>query len=62
MTTKSQRMSYVIAATGRCSFTKHHAPAPFVEGWLLHSPPAQQHNDHITKLKMFPVATLLDFF
>jgi hypothetical protein len=28
-----------------------------VAGWLLHSPSAQQHNDHITKLKTFPVFT-----
>ncbi len=25
--------------------------APIEEGWMLHSPPAQQHTDHITKLK-----------
>jgi hypothetical protein len=33
-----------------------------VDGWLLHSPPTQQHTDHLTKLKTFPVSTLLDLF
>ena len=33
-----------------------------VAGWLLHSPPAQQHNDHITKLKTFPVSTSWTYF
>jgi hypothetical protein len=33
-----------------------------VDGWLLHSPPTQQHTNHITKLKTFPVSTLLDLF
>ena len=28
-----------------------------VDGWLLHSPPTQQHTDHITKPKTFPVST-----
>jgi hypothetical protein len=28
-----------------------------VDGWLLHSPPTQQHTDHITKPKTFPVPT-----
>jgi hypothetical protein len=28
--------------------------------WLLRFPPAQQHTDHIIKLEMFPVSTLLD--
>ena len=33
-----------------------------VEGWLLHSPPTQQHTGHITKLKMFPVSTFWTYF
>jgi hypothetical protein len=33
-----------------------------VDGWLLHSPPTQQHTDHITKPKTFPVSTLLTYF
>jgi hypothetical protein len=36
--------------------------AALVEGWLLHSPPAQQHTDHITKLKTFPVSTSWTYF
>jgi len=35
------------------------APA---EGWLLPSPPAQQHTNHITKLKTFPVSTSWTYF
>jgi hypothetical protein len=30
--------------------------------WWLRLPPAQQHTDHINKLKMFPVSTLMDLF
>jgi hypothetical protein len=33
-----------------------------VDGWLLHSPPTQQHTNHTTKPKTFPVSTLLDLF
>jgi hypothetical protein len=33
-----------------------------VDGWLLHSPPTQQHTSHINKLKTVPVSTLLDLF
>ncbi len=33
-----------------------------VAGWLLRSLPAQQHNDHITKLKTFPVSTSWTYF
>ncbi len=33
-----------------------------IDGWLLHSPPTQQHVDHITKLKTFPVSTLWTHF
>ncbi len=33
-----------------------------VDGWLLHSPLTQQHADHITKLKTFPVSTLWTYF
>jgi hypothetical protein len=33
-----------------------------IDGWLLHSPPTQQHADHITKLKTFPVSTLWTYF
>jgi hypothetical protein len=33
-----------------------------VDGWLLHSLPTQQHSDHITKLKTFPVSTLWTYF
>jgi hypothetical protein len=33
-----------------------------IDGWLLHSPPTQQHANHITKLKMFPVSTLWTYF
>jgi hypothetical protein len=33
-----------------------------VDGWLLHSPPTQQHANHITKLKTFPVSTLWTYF
>jgi hypothetical protein len=35
--------------------------APF-DGWLRHSPPTQQHTNHITKLKTFPVSTLWTYF
>ena len=34
----------------------------FTECWLLHSPPAQQHADHITKLKTFPFPTSWTYF
>ena len=37
---------------------RHHALAL----WLLRSPPAQQHNDYITKLKTFPVSTPWTYF
>ena len=33
-----------------------------VDGWLLHSPPTQQHINHITKLKTFPVSTPWTYF
>jgi len=33
-----------------------------IKGWLLRSPPAQQHTDHITKLKTFPVSTSWTYF
>ena len=33
-----------------------------IAGWLLRSLPAQQHNDHITKLKTFPVSTSWTYF
>jgi hypothetical protein len=33
-----------------------------IAGWLLRSPPAQQHKDHITKLKTFPVSTSWTYF
>jgi hypothetical protein len=33
-----------------------------VDGWLLHSPLTQQHTDHITKLKTFPVSTSWTYF
>jgi hypothetical protein len=36
--------------------------AALVEGWLLHSPPAQQHINHTTKLEMFPVSTSWTYF
>jgi hypothetical protein len=33
-----------------------------VDGWLLHSLPTQQHTNHITKLKTFPVSTSWTYF
>ncbi len=33
-----------------------------IEGWLLHSQPTQQHTDHITNLKTFPVSTSWTYF
>jgi hypothetical protein len=33
-----------------------------VNYWLLRSLPAQQHTNRITKLKKFPIFTLLDLF
>jgi hypothetical protein len=36
--------------------------AALIDGWLLHSLTTQQHTDHITMLKMFPVSTSWTFF
>ncbi len=33
-----------------------------IAGWLLRSPSARQHNNHITKLKTFPVSTFWTYF
>ncbi len=46
--------------TSHCLLLFYQASTAFVTpvaGWLLPSPPAQQHNNHITKLKTFPVST-----
>ena len=56
-------LSLTIAS--RCLLLFYRASIAFaapVAGWLLHSPPAQQHNDHITKLKTFPVSTSWTYF
>jgi hypothetical protein len=54
------RRPLLLTIASRCMLLFYQAsiafPAP-VASWLLHSPPAQQHNDHITKLKTFPVST-----
>jgi hypothetical protein len=49
----------------RCLLLFYRASIAFaapVEGWLLRSQPAQQHTDHITKLKTFPVSTSRTYF
>jgi hypothetical protein len=35
---------------------------PLTQCWLFHSPPTQQHTDHITKLKTFPFSTSWTYF
>jgi hypothetical protein len=56
-------LSLTIAS--RCLLLFYRASIAFaapVAGWLLHSPPTQQHNNHITKLKTFPVSTSWTYF
>ena len=59
------RRPLLLTIASRCLLLCYRALNAFaapVEGWLLHSPPTQQHTNHITKLKTFPVSTLLDLF
>jgi hypothetical protein len=59
------RRPLLLTIASRCLSLCYRALNAFaapVEGWLLHSPPTQQHTNHITKLKTFPVSTLLDLF
>ncbi len=56
-------LSLTIAS--RCLSLFYRASITFaapVAGWLLRSPPVQQHNNHITKLKTFPVSTSWTYF
>ena len=55
----------LLTITSRCLSLFYQASIAFaapVAGWLLRSPPAQQHNDHIKKLKTFPVSTSWTYF
>ena len=55
----------LLTIASRCLLLFYRASIAFaapVAGWLLHSPPAQQHNDHSTKLKTFPVSTSWTYF
>ena len=59
------RRPLLLTIACRCLLLFYRASNTFaapVEGWLLHSPPAQQHTGHITKLKTFPVSTSWTFF
>ena len=54
-----------LTIVNRCLSLFYRASIAFaatIEGWLLHSLPAQQHTDHITKLKTFPVSTSWTYF
>ena len=59
------RRSLLLTIASRCLLLFYRASIAFaapVEGWLLRSPPAQQHTNHITKLKTFPVSTSWTYF
>jgi hypothetical protein len=54
-----------LTITSRCLLLFYRASIAFaasIEGWLLRSPPTQQHTNHITKLKTFPVSTSWTYF
>jgi hypothetical protein len=59
------RRPLLLTIASRCLSLCYRALNAFaapVEGWLLHSPPTQQHTNHITKLKTFPVSISWTYF
>jgi hypothetical protein len=59
------RRPLLLTIASRCLLLFYQASTTFaapVAGWLLRSLPAQQHNNHITKLKTFPVSTFWTYF
>jgi len=59
------RCPLLLTIASRCLSLFYQASNAFaapVEGWLLHSPPPQQHTNHITKLKTFPVSSSWTYF
>jgi hypothetical protein len=59
------RHPLLLTIASRCLSLFYRSSIDFVapvEGWLLRSLPAQQHTDHITKLKTFPVSTSWTYF
>jgi hypothetical protein len=61
------RHTLLLTIASCCSVALFRASITFafavhVDGWLLCSLPTQQHTTRITKLKTFPVSTLLDLF
>jgi len=55
-----ERRPLLLTIASHCLLLFYRASIAFaapVEGWLLRSPPAQQHTNHITKLKTFPAVT-----
>ena len=61
----SGRRPLLLTIASRCLLLFYRASIAFaapVEGWLLHSPPAQQHSGHITKPKLFPVSTSWTYY
>jgi hypothetical protein len=59
------RRPLLLTIASRCLSLFYRASIAFaapVAGWLLRSPPVQQHNNHITKLKTFPVSTSWTYF